>query len=190
MSSQIYCVKCKQHTDTSNTSEVTTENNRKMIKGICKICGSKKSQFIKSNDKKDNKSAKCRSKKSSAIQLLREIYNMLVASDIDTMEKRGNGLFLGPFRRSEGYESLNQTIEKHGGILPLAALIPLISGILGGVGGLAGGVASAVNSTKANKEQERHNRAVEEQLKSGSGCSCKKGKGKGKGLFLGQPQSN
>ena len=43
----MYCVKCKGKTDTVNAIEVTSKNNRKMLKGTCILCGSKKSQFIK-----------------------------------------------------------------------------------------------------------------------------------------------
>src|SRR2546426_1378127 len=60
-------------------------------------------------------------------------------------------------------------MEKTGGFIPLLALIPIIASALGAAGGVAGGVASAVSSAKSNAEQARHNRAIEEQLKSGSG---------------------
>ena len=61
-------------------------------------------------------------------------------------------------------------MEKTGGFIPLLTLIPIIASALGAAGGVAGGVASAVNSAKANAEQARHNRAVEQELaKSGSG---------------------
>src|ERR1043165_2278107 len=59
--------------------------------------------------------------------------------------------------------------EATGGFIPLLTLIPIIASALGAAGGVAGGVASAVSSAKANAEQARHNRAIEEQLKSGSG---------------------
>ena len=58
---------------------------------------------------------------------------------------------------------------KSGGFLPLAALIPIIATVLGGVGSVAGTVASVVQKGKANSEQERHNRELENQFKSGSG---------------------
>ena len=45
----MYCVKCKQKTDSKNITEVISMNNRKMLKSICSICGSKKSSFIKSD---------------------------------------------------------------------------------------------------------------------------------------------
>jgi len=41
----MYCLKCKQKTDSVNITEVISKNNRRMLKGICAICGSKKSQF-------------------------------------------------------------------------------------------------------------------------------------------------
>ena len=67
-------------------------------------------------------------------------------------------------------------MEKHGGFLPLLALIPLIAGAVGAAGGLTGGIASAVNSSRQTNEQARHNREMEEankaaleQMKSGTG---------------------
>lgn len=60
-------------------------------------------------------------------------------------------------------------IEKTGGFIPLLTLIPIIASALGAAGGVAGGIASAVNSSKANNEQERHNRAIEALAKEGSG---------------------
>ena len=90
------------------------------------------------------------------------------------MKKQGSGLYLKQYQ---------------GGFLPLAALIPLIGGILGGVGGAAGGIASAVNSTKSAAEQARHNREIEkiEREKTGLGTKCDcKFKKYGEGLFLGK----
>ena len=43
----MYCVKCKRKTDSVNITEVTSKNNRRMLKGTCILCGSKKSQFTK-----------------------------------------------------------------------------------------------------------------------------------------------
>ena len=67
-------------------------------------------------------------------------------------------------------------MEKSGGFLPLLALLPLVFGGLGAASGIVGGVASAVSSAKnartaaaALEEQIRHNKEVEEELKSGSG---------------------
>ena len=44
----MYCLKCKHKTDSINITEVIAKNNRRMLKGICSVCDSKKSQFIKS----------------------------------------------------------------------------------------------------------------------------------------------
>ena len=45
---EIYCVKCKQKTDTDNIQKITTKNNRPAITGSCTICGSQKYRFVKS----------------------------------------------------------------------------------------------------------------------------------------------
>ena len=65
---------------------------------------------------------------------------------------------------------------KTGGFLPPLTLIPLIAGSLGAAGGLTGGISAAVSAGKSNAEQARHNREIEqqnkaiaEQMKSGSG---------------------
>src|SRR5438552_2774404 len=66
--------------------------------------------------------------------------------------------------------------HKDGGFLPLLSLIPLILGGVGAAGGLAGGIAAGVQAGNAKKvedakleEQARHNREIENNLKSGTG---------------------
>jgi hypothetical protein len=97
--------------------------------------------------------------------------------------------------------TLSKTQLKHmvkkGGFLPL---IPLILGGLAAAGSLAGGsaaIAKAVDdkktSERAQREAERHNREVENQLR-GSGLFLSKTGGccpkcKGSGLYL-RPQKN
>ena len=44
----MYCVKCKRKTETNNEQLTTTSNNRQMKKGKCAICGTTKTQFVKS----------------------------------------------------------------------------------------------------------------------------------------------
>ena len=44
----IYCLKCKQKTETTDYLEMKSSNGRNMIKGICSICGTKKSVFVSS----------------------------------------------------------------------------------------------------------------------------------------------
>lgn len=55
---EIYCVKCRKKTETENLSENLTKNNRKQIKGKCKICGTNKSQFVKNSEKIDKNEEK------------------------------------------------------------------------------------------------------------------------------------
>jgi hypothetical protein len=45
---KIFCVKCKQKTDTKNEKKVQMPNGRNAVKGECKKCGTKKTQFIAS----------------------------------------------------------------------------------------------------------------------------------------------
>jgi len=45
---EMYCVKCRQFTGTRDVKQKTTKNNRQMLQGICVVCGTKKSKFIKS----------------------------------------------------------------------------------------------------------------------------------------------
>ena len=42
----MYCVKCKKKTETLNTMQIITKNNKHMMKGICSICGKNKSSFV------------------------------------------------------------------------------------------------------------------------------------------------
>lgn len=45
---EIYCMSCKKKTGTTDEKVVNTANGRKMIKGICVECGTKKNQFVSS----------------------------------------------------------------------------------------------------------------------------------------------
>jgi hypothetical protein len=42
----IYCIRCKQNTDSSNPNVVQTANGRYRIEAVCDDCGSKKSKFV------------------------------------------------------------------------------------------------------------------------------------------------
>ena len=44
----MYCVKCKNKTNTTSEKMVTTSNNRTMKRGKCAVCGTTKTQFVKS----------------------------------------------------------------------------------------------------------------------------------------------
>jgi len=41
-----YCMKCKQQREMLNPKEFKMQNGRKMLKGTCKVCGTKMSKFI------------------------------------------------------------------------------------------------------------------------------------------------
>ena len=42
-----YCVKCKKKTEIINGKESLTKNGRNILKGNCKICGTKENIFLK-----------------------------------------------------------------------------------------------------------------------------------------------
>ena len=42
-----YCLKCRKDTEYTNPKVSKTSNNRIIVLSNCKICGSKKSRFIK-----------------------------------------------------------------------------------------------------------------------------------------------
>jgi hypothetical protein len=99
----------------------------------------------------------------SKSQLTGDFKLPLTPTQINKIKKSKSGVEL-----NLSVSQLNH-MEKTGGFIPLLTLIPIIASALGAVGGLSGGIASAVSSAKSNAEQARHNKAIEEQLKSGSG---------------------
>lgn len=42
----MYCLKCKTKTKSKNISQTTTRNKKSMMKGLCVVCGCKKSAFV------------------------------------------------------------------------------------------------------------------------------------------------
>ena len=42
----IYCVKCKRKTNTTNIKTALSKTNKKMIKGKCTVCNKMKSSFV------------------------------------------------------------------------------------------------------------------------------------------------
>ena len=181
MTSQtMYCVKCKQKTESNDTVECISKNNRKMLKGNCVICHGKKSTFVKNST-----GSGIVANTVGHIPILGNFLKPLLEkiglglSDMKKLEKNGchcckNGLKVE--RSGEGLY-----LSHRGGIIPLIPIIAAILGGLGGIGGLTGGIASAVNSSKSVSEQQRHNKAMEESLK-GSGLLLNP---QGSGLFLG-----
>jgi hypothetical protein len=90
------------------------------------------------------------------IPLTKRQFNKIIKSDANGLDLKLSALQL-------------KHLEKSGGFIPLLSLIPLLAGVASGVGGLAGGIGSIVNGVKKNQEEQRHNRAIEEQLKTGTG---------------------
>ena len=43
----MYCVKCKNHTETTDVQLFTARSSRLMQRGICSVCGKRKTQFVK-----------------------------------------------------------------------------------------------------------------------------------------------
>jgi len=165
----MYCVKCKQKTQTKYISEAVSKNKRKMLKGVCIVCGSKKSTFVKGSSTGEG----------------------IVSDVVGKIPFIGNFLQIGLEKLGLGIEDHHKFKDAclckgvdlkhyHGGILPLIPIIAAVLGGLGGLGGLAGGVASAVNSSKSAAEQERHNREIEAQIKD-AGLRLTPGSG----IFLG-----
>ena len=48
----IYCLKCEQKTEKLDGIEKTSSNGHNMIKGTCSLCGTKKSVFVSSKNRK------------------------------------------------------------------------------------------------------------------------------------------
>jgi hypothetical protein len=40
------CMKCGEDREMKNTEETKTSNGRRMMKGICSVCGTKMSKFL------------------------------------------------------------------------------------------------------------------------------------------------
>ena len=47
----IYCVKCREKTNTKSEKMTTTVNGRNRLAGICSVCGTKKGMFVNSQGK-------------------------------------------------------------------------------------------------------------------------------------------
>ena len=43
----MYCVKCKRKTETRDIQNVVSKNNKPMLRGVCALCGTTKTQFVK-----------------------------------------------------------------------------------------------------------------------------------------------
>ena len=47
-----YCLKCKTNTDNIDPKMFKTKNNRLIMQSKCRVCGTKKSRFVKEQDAK------------------------------------------------------------------------------------------------------------------------------------------
>ena len=101
---------------------------------------------------------------------------------------KGNGYKASSIIEGGGFET------KEGGILPLAALLPLIFGGIAAAGGTAGGIATVVNSANQKakndlelQEQKRHNNIIE-TVKGGGETSQapprEESEAQGNGIYL------
>jgi len=43
----MYCVKCRKQTETKDMQNSVSKNERPMIRGVCTVCGTTKTQFVK-----------------------------------------------------------------------------------------------------------------------------------------------
>jgi hypothetical protein len=43
---EMFCVKCKRHTGSSNLHKGMTKHGRHMLRGTCTVCGTKKARFV------------------------------------------------------------------------------------------------------------------------------------------------
>ena len=88
---EIYCVKCKQKTDTENIGKTTTKNNRLAIRGNCEKCNTEKYMFIKQSG--------------SAIDIHKLIGNLPRPK---TGWTPGNYKYLGPYNPLESQVSFDE----------------------------------------------------------------------------------
>jgi hypothetical protein len=87
----IYCVKCRDKTNTKSEKMTTTANGRNRLAGICSVCGTKKGMFVNSQGKIVRKTAEeieeaefkkiARSQKKEALKI-----GWKVLADSDTKE--------------------------------------------------------------------------------------------------------
>jgi len=94
-----------------------------------------------------------------------------------TKQSKNWGKFNATIFTNKNINDIVSSIQKkYGGVIPVLALISIITNVLGAAGGVAGGVASAISASNnaraaatTQAELQRHNREVEAQLKAGSG---------------------
>ena len=114
MESSIYCLKCKQKTGTKDIEQVKTKNNRNMLKGICLVCGSKKSCFARTSSVEFVKNVKGEGVVDTLIDKMPEMhmpgYNFLgpFTKLKDRLDKNNN-----PLPNSKPINELDEIALKH-----------------------------------------------------------------------------
>jgi hypothetical protein len=106
----MYCLKCRRLTQTINKYISVTKNGRKILKGICKICGKIKNRFLGSS---------IINKALNVLPLPEMHLKSAVGSEqvsSGSFNDTGKYSFCGPFtklhkRLSEGYKGIN-TLDK------------------------------------------------------------------------------
>ena len=119
----IYCVKCKKKTKSTNIKYELSKNNKHMIKGNCSVCKNKKSQFISAENAKKGGFifsvpallagigaasslaggaagiANAVNKKKAADKALAEQKRHNEVMEKNALKKKGKGLHLKPYKK-------------------------------------------------------------------------------------------
>jgi len=104
----MYCLKCKRVTGTLNKYTSFTRNGRRILKGICKICGTIKNRFLASGGSLINKAL-------NVLPLPEMHLKSAVGSENvenGSFNNTGKYSYCGPFtklskRLSQGYKGIN-----------------------------------------------------------------------------------
>ena len=110
MSNRIYCLHCKQQTDTENIIVTKMKNGTPVRKGICKICGTKKNQIIKHGGSILNAALNKLPLPEMHMRLPADVPSEYVPNG--SFNNTGKYSFCGPFtklskRLAEGYQGVN-----------------------------------------------------------------------------------
>ena len=117
----IYCVKCKTKTASTDLHRLVSKNNKLMIGGNCVKCGSRKTQFVSTEKKKGGfvfslpmlaTAAAALGSLAGGASSIADSVNKKKAADKALAEKkrhnlameakRGNGLYLKPYQTKTG----------------------------------------------------------------------------------------
>jgi len=109
---ELYCLKCKKKTSSTNIAEVVSKNNRKQLQAVCEVCGAKKSAFLaaKTGNGVINTVLNKIPMPEMHLSLPPNVQNELVPNG--SFNNTGKYSYCGPFtkvdkRVAEGYEGVN-----------------------------------------------------------------------------------